>query len=36
VVGIWWGLSAGLTAVALVLFVRFWRLSARPVAALVS
>jgi MATE family multidrug resistance protein len=36
VVGIWWGLSAGLTSVALVLFVRFWRLSARPVAALVS
>lgn len=34
VVGIWWGLSAGLTSVALALFVRFWRLSARPIAAL--
>jgi MATE family multidrug resistance protein len=33
--GLWWGLSAGLTAVALALFVRFWRLSARPIASLV-
>lgn len=36
VIGIWWGLSAGLTSVAAVLFVRFWRLSARPLLALAS
>ncbi len=29
VVGLWWGLSAGLAAVALVLFARFWILSSR-------
>ncbi len=29
--GIWWGLSAGLTAVAVALFVRFWRLSAKEI-----
>lgn len=31
VIGIWWGLCAGLTAVALALFARFWRLSSRPI-----
>ncbi|MCA9607372.1 MAG: MATE family efflux transporter [Myxococcales bacterium] len=31
-VGLWWGLSAGLTAVALALTVRFWVLSRRRVA----
>lgn len=30
--GLWWGLSAGLTAVAVGLTVRFVRLSARPIA----
>lgn len=30
-VGLWWGLSAGLTAVALLLFVRFALLSRRPI-----
>ncbi len=34
VVGIWWGLSAGLTAVAVALFWRFWRISSRHIAAL--
>jgi MATE family multidrug resistance protein len=29
--GIWWGLSAGLTAVAIALFTRFWRLSSREI-----
>jgi MATE family, multidrug efflux pump len=29
--GIWWGLSAGLTTVAVALFVRFWRLSSREI-----
>lgn len=31
-VGLWWGLSAGLTAVAVLLTVRFWRLSGRTIA----
>jgi multidrug resistance protein, MATE family len=31
-VGLWWGLVAGLTAVALALGIRFARLSARPIA----
>ena len=30
-VGLWWGLSAGLTAVALLLLLRFARLSSRPI-----
>jgi MATE family multidrug resistance protein len=30
--GLWWGLSAGLTVVAVVLLVRFTRLSSRPIA----
>jgi MATE family multidrug resistance protein len=33
-IGLWWGLCAGLTAVALALFVRFWRLSSRPIEPL--
>jgi MATE family multidrug resistance protein len=32
VIGLWYGLAAGLTAVALVLLVRFTRLSSRPIA----
>ncbi len=31
VTGLWWGLCAGLTAVALALFARFWSLSSRPI-----
>lgn len=31
VVGLWWGLCAGLTAVAIGLFLRFWKLSSRPI-----
>jgi MATE family multidrug resistance protein len=31
VTGIWWGLCAGLTFVAVCLFGRFWRLSAREI-----
>jgi MATE family multidrug resistance protein len=34
IVGIWWGLCAGLTSVALGLFTRFWRLSSRPIERL--
>lgn len=34
VVGLWWGLCAGLVSVGLLLFWRFWRLSARPIARL--
>lgn len=34
VVGIWWGLAAGLTAVAILLFVRFERHSMRPIRPL--
>lgn len=30
-VGLWWGLSAGLTAVAILLTVRFWMLSRRAI-----
>lgn len=29
--GIWWGLSVGLTVVAVALFTRFWRLSSREI-----
>jgi MATE family multidrug resistance protein len=32
VVGLWWGLCAGLTAVAVALLLRFWRLSRRAIA----
>ena len=31
--GLWWGLSAGLTATAILLVTRFVWLSARPIAA---
>ena len=34
VIGLWWGLCAGLTAVAIALFTRFWRLSAGEIAPL--
>ncbi len=34
VCGLWWGLSAGLTVVAVSLFARFWILSARPMVRL--
>lgn len=34
VVGVWWGLCAGLTVVALLLLLRFARISARPVRRL--
>jgi len=34
IVGIWWGLCAGLTSVALALFTRFVRLSSRPIERL--
>ena len=34
IVGLWWGFCAGLTAVALLLFVRFVRLSSKPIAPL--
>jgi MATE family multidrug resistance protein len=34
IVGIWWGLCAGLTAVALALISRFWHLSSRPIERL--
>jgi MATE family multidrug resistance protein len=30
--GIWWGLSVGLTAVAIAVFARFWTLSAKEIA----
>ena len=30
--GLWWGLSAGLTVTAVALLIRFWRLTARPIA----
>src|SRR5262249_9715197 len=36
VVGLWWGLCAGLTAVALALVTRFWKLSSRPIARVES
>jgi MATE family, multidrug efflux pump len=36
VTGLWWGLAAGLSAVAAALLVRFVRLSARPIAPLVD
>lgn len=32
VVGLWWGLCAGLTAVAVALLLRFWRLSRREIS----
>ena len=34
VVGLWWGLSAGLTAVAIALVVRFFLITRRPLVAL--
>jgi MATE family multidrug resistance protein len=34
VTGLWWGLCAGLTFVAVALFLRFRRLSAREIAPL--
>ena len=30
--GLWWGLSAGLTCVAVALALRFWHASSRPIA----
>jgi len=36
VLGLWWGLSAGLTAVAVGLTWRFFRLTARPILSLSS
>ena len=36
VVGLWWGLCAGLTAVALALFVRFWLRSSRHIEPIES
>jgi MATE family multidrug resistance protein len=36
VFGIWWGLAAGLTAVAVALLWRFWRLSSRDIAPLAT
>jgi MATE family multidrug resistance protein len=36
VAGLWWGLCAGLTSVALSLLVRFLRLSRRPIAPLAA
>jgi MATE family multidrug resistance protein len=36
VVGLWWGLSAGLTAVAIALVVRFFIITKRPLVALAS
>jgi MATE family multidrug resistance protein len=36
VIGLWWGLSAGLSAVAVAVFARFQWLSRRPVQALVT
>jgi MATE family multidrug resistance protein len=32
--GLWWGLCAGLVSVGILLFWRFWRLSAKPIARL--
>jgi multidrug resistance protein, MATE family len=34
VVGIWWGLAIGLTAVAILLLIRFVRLSSREIVPL--
>jgi MATE family multidrug resistance protein len=34
VIGLWWGLCAGLTAVATALLWRFWRLSSREIVPL--
>lgn len=36
IVGLWWGLCAGLTIVAILLFVRFERLSAKTIAPLAA
>jgi MATE family multidrug resistance protein len=36
VFGIWWGLAAGLTALAVALGVRFWRLSAKEIVPLAA
>jgi MATE family multidrug resistance protein len=34
ITGLWWGLCAGLTAVAAALLTRFWRLTGRPIVPL--
>src|SRR5262249_13055790 len=34
VVGLWWGLGGGLVSVGLMLFVRFYQLSSKPIARL--
>jgi multidrug resistance protein, MATE family len=34
IVGLWWGLCAGLTAVAAMLFIRFLLLSSKPIRPL--
>ncbi len=34
IVGMWWGLCAGLSAVAVALFTRFWLLSGKPIGRL--
>lgn len=31
-IGLWWGLTAGLTATAIGLLLRFWRITSRPIA----
>jgi MATE family multidrug resistance protein len=36
VVGLWWGLCAGLTFVAVGLYARFWDISSRPIARVES
>ena len=35
-VGLWWGLCGGLSAVALALMARFWRLTATPIEPVLS
>jgi MATE family multidrug resistance protein len=34
IIGLWWGLCAGLVAVALALAARFWFITRRDIAAL--
>ncbi|HUO85394.1 MAG TPA: hypothetical protein VM534_09800, partial [Thermoanaerobaculia bacterium] len=36
ILGLWWGLCAGLTVVAVMLFFRFQRLSSRPIRPLME
>jgi MATE family multidrug resistance protein len=36
VFGVWWGLAAGLSAVAAALLWRFWRLSSRDIRPLAA